>query len=86
MTDFLLLIIRIALYAIFGRVIISWLLVAGMRSDFLLRLDRTLAIVTDPIMRPLRRVIPPLGMIDITPMVAIILLIVLQRIIIAAAA
>ena len=30
--------------------------------------------ITDPILVPLRRVIPPMGMMDITPLVAIILL------------
>ncbi len=35
---------------------------------------RMIAAITDPILEPLRRVIPPLGMIDFTPMVAMILL------------
>lgn len=30
--------------------------------------------ITEPILAPLRRVIPPIGMIDISPVVAIILL------------
>jgi YggT family protein len=83
LTQFLLAIIQLFLLAIFGRVILSWLLGAGMRNDFILRMDRALGLFTDPIMRPLRRIIPPLGMFDVTPMVAIILLIVLQRFIIA---
>jgi YggT family protein len=37
--------------------------------------------ITEPILAPLRRVIPRIGMIDITPMVAIIILIVIARII-----
>jgi YggT family protein len=36
--------------------------------------------ITDPILVPLRRVIPPLGMIDITPIVALILLRVIQQV------
>jgi YggT family protein len=73
-------VVQVILIAIFGRVIISWLLVAGMRNEFILRLDHTLSLVTDPIMRPLRRIIPAFGgMIDITPMVAIIILIIVQR-------
>ncbi len=80
-SDFLIVFIRLLLFSIFGRVIISWLLVAGMRNEFILRLDYILAVVTDPIMRPLRRIIPPLGTIDITPMVAIILLIIALEIV-----
>lgn len=30
--------------------------------------------ITDPVLEPLRRVIPPIGMIDITPLIATILL------------
>ncbi|MBD3620422.1 MAG: YggT family protein [Chromatiales bacterium] len=36
--------------------------------------------LTEPLMRPLRRVIPPFGMIDITPMIAILLLFIGLRI------
>ena len=74
----LLALVQLLLFAIFGRVIISWLLVSGMRNEFILRLDYALSVFTEPLMRPLRRVVPPLGMIDITPMVAILLLIIVR--------
>ena len=38
-----------------------------------------LAEVTDPVIAPLRRVIPPVGMLDLSFIVAIILIQVLQR-------
>ena len=34
--------------------------------------------MTEPVLGPLRRVIPPLGMFDLTPMIALILLQVIQ--------
>ncbi len=37
--------------------------------------------ITEPLMAPLRLVIPPLGMFDITPMVALIILGIVQRVI-----
>ena len=37
----------------------------------------------DPLYRPLRRVIPMAGMLDLTPLVAIIVLIILQRAIVS---
>ena len=40
--------------------------------------------ITDPIIEPLRRIIPPLGMIDITPIIAMILLSVLQQVLLSA--
>ena len=77
----LVLVIQLLIYAFIGRAIISWLFLAGVRNDFVVRLDLALRSITEPIIAPLRRVIPPLGMFDITPLVAIILLFVLQRII-----
>lgn len=38
--------------------------------------------ITDPIIKPLQRVVPKLGMIDITPMVAMIILLVVQQILV----
>lgn len=35
---------------------------------------RTIVRVTDPILLPIRRVVPPLGGIDVTPIVALILI------------
>jgi YggT family protein len=45
---------------------------------------RVLWSVTDPILEPLRRIIPPLGMFDISPLVALILVQVVHRAVIAA--
>ncbi|MCK9495538.1 MAG: YggT family protein [Dehalococcoidia bacterium] len=56
-------------FAIFARAIISWFPIDrdGPIVHFL-------NAVTDPVLEPLRKVIPPIGMIDITPMVAMLLL------------
>ncbi len=81
MKEILTTLVNLLLFAIFGRVIISWLLVSGVRNDIVLRLDYALSVFTEPIMRPLRRVIPTMGRFDITPMVAIILLSIVSRVI-----
>lgn len=61
--------------AIFIQVIVSWV-APGSRNP-----AASLAwSLTEPLMRPLRRVIPPFGMIDITPMIAILLLFIGLRI------
>ena len=39
--------------------------------------------ITEPILAPLRRYIPPLGMVDITPIVALFLLQIVQRLLLA---
>ena len=41
--------------------------------------------ITEPILGPLRRIVPTVGMIDITPMVAMIVLLVVQQALMKAA-
>jgi len=60
--------------AIFIRAILTWFPIDP-RSPLVTMLDQ----ITEPILSPLRRVVPRLGMIDLTPMVAIILLQVLAQ-------
>lgn len=68
--------------AIFARILLSWLPIAGIRVDPYNPIVRLLHDITDPILEPFRRIIPPIGMIDISPIVAIIVLQVVQSIII----
>jgi YggT family protein len=60
--------------AIFFRAILSWFALDS-RNPLVEVLDQ----ITEPILAPLRRIVPRLGMVDITPLVAIILLQVLAQ-------
>lgn len=55
--------------AIMARVFLSWF---GM--GYYNPVSRFLFRITEPILAPFRRVIPPIGMVDITPAVAIVAL------------
>lgn len=66
--------LQLLTFALIGRAILSWIDPGGQWA-----VSRILADVTDPIIAPLRRVIPPLGMIDISFIVAILLIQVLMR-------
>ena len=55
--------------AIFGRVIMSWISPSGENS-----ITQFLDQITEPILAPIRKVVPPLGMFDLTPMIALIVL------------
>ena len=55
--------------AIFARAIVSWFNMDP-RSPLIQILDA----VTEPILDPIRRIMPRLGMIDLSPLVAILLL------------
>ena len=60
---------QILAFAVFFRAIASWLPI-----DREGPVIRALEAVTEPVLEPLRRVVPTIGMIDITPMVAMIVL------------
>lgn len=60
---------NILAFAVFIRAILSWFPLAPNNT-----LMAILYQITEPVLEPLRRVIPRIGMIDITPLVAIILL------------
>lgn len=63
-------------FAIIARALLSWF-VRDPYNPIAYWLNR----ITDPILEPLRRVIPPIGMMDITPIVALLLLSFIQAII-----
>jgi len=64
--------------AILARVLLSWVRVSPYHPavEFLYR-------VTEPILAPLRRAIPPIGMMDISPVIALILLQIIRQILVA---
>jgi YggT family protein len=71
------LLIQAVIWLIVAWVIVSWLVnfdVINMRNRMANQVVRTLDAVTRPIMRPVQRIIPPLGGLDISPMIVIIVL------------
>ncbi len=66
-------ILWILTFAIFFRAILSWFMM-GTRNPLAASIYHALSLITEPILAPLRRIIPMVGRMDITPMVAIILL------------
>lgn len=73
---------NILIFAIIGRALLSWFPM-GPTNPF-----RPLAVIliqiTEPILGPMRRVIPMIGMFDISPIVAFFLLQFIQRILLSA--
>ena len=69
--------IQAVIWLIIANAIISWLIafdVINMRNRTVYQIVTFLNRVTAPILRPLRRFIPPLGGIDITPVILIVVL------------
>ncbi len=60
-------------YAIIGRALLSWFNIGPGHP-----IGRILFEITEPILGPVRRVVPMIGMLDISPIVALLLLWFLQ--------
>lgn len=70
------LLFNVLLFAILGRVLISWIDPMGN-----MRVTQILREITEPILAPIRSVLPNIGMIDLSPLVAMLLLQLLQSLI-----
>ena len=68
--QFVNILIPVLYVAIFARVILSWLPISGTNNPIVAIVYQ----ITEPILGPLRRVIPRIGIFDLTPMIAIIVL------------
>ena len=69
-------------WLIIASVVVSWLVAFGVlntRNDVVYRALDILNRITDPILRPIRRLIPPMGGMDLSPMIVLLIIYVLQR-------
>jgi YggT family protein len=77
LASFVEILFQVLIFAILIRALLSWFPIAQGSP-----LARILDDVTEPILSPLRRVVPRLGMMDITPIVAMIGLQILEQILV----
>ena len=69
-------------WAIIISAIISWLVafdIINLRNPLIASVSHFLESVTRPILRPFQRIIPPLGGVDISPIVVILILVGIQN-------
>jgi YggT family protein len=70
-------VIQIYIYILVASAVLSWLIafnVVNMRNQFVAMLAEALWRLTEPALRPIRRFLPNLGGLDISPVVLILLL------------
>ncbi len=75
-------IVGLIIFAMVANAILSWLIafdVINVRNHFIYQLTRFLDAVTRPILRPVQRIIPPFGGVDISPIIVIIVLVAAQN-------
>ncbi|HUZ11443.1 MAG TPA: YggT family protein [Caulobacteraceae bacterium] len=71
------LLLQAVIWIVIANAIMSWLVafdVINLRNRLASQVVHFLDAVTRPLLRPLRRIIPPLGGIDITPVILIVVL------------
>ncbi|HCV00277.1 MAG: hypothetical protein CL897_03130 [Dehalococcoidia bacterium] len=74
--QFTLTFLTILTWAIVARALISWLPIDQSSTVY-----QVLLRITEPVIDPIRRVLPSTGMMDLSPLAAILLLVVLQQLI-----
>ena len=80
----LLAILQVASFLIIAEIIMSWLVgfnILDARNPTVNQIWGALRRVTDPILNPIRRILPPMGGLDFSPIVAFLIIMVLQGLI-----
>jgi len=80
--DVLIILLTVIWWIIVIQMILSWLVafnVINTYNDFVRGLLRALDRMTEPVYRPIRKVLPDFGGLDFSPMVVLIVLLILDR-------
>ncbi len=79
----LIIFVQIYYFVVFARIIMSWFMMGAGKNDTLASIYRVVYGLTEPLLGPLRRVIPSIrlggGYLDLSPLVLLILLRVFQH-------
>ena len=80
------LLLSVLLWIIIVQAVLSWLVafnVVNTHNDFVRQVFSALNQVTEPLYRPIRRIMPDFGALDFSPMVVMLLIVILRRVIAA---
>jgi YggT family protein len=83
--DIVLLILQIYIWLLIAAAVLSWLVafnVVNSRNQVVLSVGEFLYRITEPLLRPIRSMLPNLGGIDVSPVILILLILLLENIII----
>ena len=82
--EVVLLVLQIATYILIASAILSWLIgfdVVNRRNDLVNTVWSTLNAITEPVLRPIRKLLPNTGGIDLSPVVALLGIFFIERVI-----
>jgi len=77
--------LNIFIWILIANAIFSWLYafnVINTNNQFVSMIGRALYQMTDPVLRPIRRVMPDLGGVDISPIILILIIYLIQQVVI----
>jgi YggT family protein len=78
-------VLQLYIYVLVASAIFSWLLafnVVNPRNQFVASVARLLYAITEPVLRPIRNILPYMGGIDLSPVVVILIIVFIQTVII----
>jgi YggT family protein len=81
------LLLRLVTYVIIAQAILSWLVafnVINTSNEFVRSVLVALNRMTEPLYRPIRRILPDFGALDLSPMVVLLIVIILRDIVLPA--
>ncbi|MCX7321453.1 MAG: YggT family protein [Hyphomicrobiales bacterium] len=82
--DIVLIILDLYVWLLIASAILSWLIafnVVNTRNQFIAAIGEFLYRITEPVLAPIRRMLPSLGGLDLSPIVVILIIMFLQRVI-----
>jgi len=82
--DVIVLLLNLYIYLLVAAAILSWLIafnVVNTRNQFVSMVAEFLYRITEPVLRPIRNFLPNLGGIDVSPVILILIIILIERVI-----
>ena len=82
--DIILIVLDLYVWLLVASAILSWLIafnVVNTRNQFVATVTDFLYRITEPVLRPIRSALPDFGGLDISPVILILLILLLQRVI-----
>jgi YggT family protein len=82
--DVIVILLQIYIYLLIAAAVLSWLVafnVVNSRNQFVAMVGDFLYRVTEPVLRPIRNIMPNLGGIDISPVILILIIILIEKLI-----
>jgi YggT family protein len=82
--DVIIILLQLYIYLLIAAAVLSWLVafnVVNSRNQFVAMVGDFLYRVTEPVLRPIRNMMPNLGGIDISPVILILIIILIEKLI-----